>query len=96
MNAAFLCFSSHFSLSLIISLKQPFFSSPPLHQELSPFNPYLRNTLLGVPLGKQIGPQIRPHIVGPDLKAKLFAAKSIFLKKMTQYFFKNYLFRQQT
>ena len=38
----------------------------------------MRDILLGVPLGKQFGSQIRPHIMGPVLRAKLFADKSIF------------------
>ena len=41
---------------------------------------FMRDTLLGVPLGKQFGSQSRPHIVGPALRAKLFATRTIFLQ----------------
>ena len=45
---------------------------------------FIPDTLLGpVPQGKQFGSQIRPHILGPDLRAKLFAVRSIFLQIMT-------------
>ena len=42
---------------------------------------FIRDTLLGVPLGKQFGAQSRPHNVGPALSAKLFATRTVFLKK---------------
>jgi len=46
----------------------------------------MRDTLLGVPLGKQFGSQSRPHNVGPALRAKLFATKQCFFKKLQDRF----------
>merc|ERR1712226_752481 len=40
----------------------------------------MRDTFLRVPIGKQFGSQSRPHNVGPALRAKLFATKTLFLK----------------
>ena len=45
----------------------------------------MRDTLLGVSLGKQFGSQIRPHIVGPDLRAELFKTRTVFLQTITSY-----------
>ena len=57
---------------------------------------FMRDTLLGVPLGKQVGSQIRPHIVGPDLRSNLFAARSIFYQKLPKSFQIFELFLEQT
>ena len=45
----------------------------------------MRDTRLGGHLGKQFSSKIRPHFVGPDPRAKLFATRSIFLQEMIRY-----------
>ena len=47
---------------------------------------FMRDTLLGVPLGKQFGSQIRPHIVGPDPRSNLLTTGSTFYQKLLKTF----------
>ena len=56
----------------------------------------MQDTLLGVPVGKPFDSQIRPHIVGPDLRVELFATKTIFLQNITRYLQSLEYFLQQT
>jgi len=48
----------------------------------------MQDTLLDVPLGKQFDSQSRPHIVGPDLRGKLFAAQNNISLKIDKIFVK--------
>jgi len=48
---------------------------------ISSLTHFMRDTILGLPLGKQFCSRSRPHIVGTAPRVKLFATRTIFLTR---------------